>query len=271
MNPEPRLSADASSKVASSPSKTAEAGGSAGAIGRPPGGAAVATAPPLPPGGIPPPGVVTAVPPPRPDTLPPSGPSPRVAPEADAGAVRSSRSFTGPGFVRLAKFSIAAIVVLVGGLVFMQQAFPVLKELVKPERHPPAAAAAEASAGVQMVRQTRAVVEKNNNNAAYLNAIIENKESAPVAKAAPPTAPLAAKPKAPEVRANLKAANRFIEELPINGVTGGDTPRILVNGLLVNVDDVVDWRLGLVFAGLDENARMILFRHKDGALLRRKY
>jgi len=73
------------------------------------------------------------------------------------------------------------------------------------------------------------------------------------------------------VKINLKAANRFVGDLPVNGVMGGANPRIVVNGLLIQVDDVVDWRLGLVFAGVDETRRMLLFRHKDGTIVQRRY
>lgn len=148
-----------------------------------------------------------------------------------------------------------------------------MKELSNPGQPASKSEEKPAPSSVQIIRQTREVVAKGDSNVAYLNAIIEGKDAPEVAakpaEALPPPPP--PRPPEPEVKINLKAANRFVDELMVSGVIGGVNPKIIVNGLLVKVDDVVDPRLGLIFAGVDEMNRVILFRHKDGTLVRRKY
>lgn len=212
---------------------------------------------------------------PAPGTRAPFAPAPTTEPSVEVSGPRFSRSSDGRGLVRLAKLSIALAIFLTASFFFMRNVFPVMLELAKPGSQQ--SEAAEKSAGVQMIRQTRDVVAQSDVNVARINAIIDGTElpeDAPkrTPQLAPPALPEpVAKPAAPEVKINLKAANRWVDDLPVNGVIGGANPKIVVNGLLINVDDVVDWRLGLVFAGVDESARVILFRHKDGTLLRRRY
>ncbi len=185
---------------------------------------------------------------------------------------RSSALVGGAALTRLLKLCIGAVVLLASAYLFTKQALPVLIELAKPGAVK--VEAKDAAVGVQMIRQTRDVVAKHDAHVDQVNAIVDGLAGPDPVKPAAPAEPVPAAPpppKEPEVKINLKAANRFLSELPVNGVMGGASPRIVVNGLLINVNDVVDWRLGLVFAGVDETTRMLLFRHKDGTIVQRRY
>jgi len=178
-------------------------------------------------------------------------------------------------FTRLLKLGISATILFFACYFTIKIAYPFLLELTKPGSTK--TTGKDTPLGVQVLRQTRGVVDKNNANVARLNAIIDAElgggpELAPLPTLPPPPAPpkpiMVAKP---VPTTSIRAIHNAIDDLHIHGVVGGKEPRIVVNGLLVGIGSVVDAKLGLKFVDLDESKRVILLANENGQTFRKKY
>ena len=58
-------------------------------------------------------------------------------------------------------------------------------------------------------------------------------------------------------------AGDAVDQLRIDGVVGGSSPRIMVNGLLVHIGGIADYRHQLRFTAVDTVKHIVFF--KDGA------
>ncbi|MFH1497748.1 MAG: hypothetical protein ABII82_07965 [Verrucomicrobiota bacterium] len=63
----------------------------------------------------------------------------------------------------------------------------------------------------------------------------------------------------------------FVEAARIGGVFQGSPSRAFINGRTVRAGDTVDERLGVVFVGLDDTRRRLIFRDATGAEIIRKF
>lgn len=150
-------------------------------------------------------------------------------------------------------------------------AYPVLRELV----HPSGATALHdpnASTGVKVLQQTRQVVAKNNANVEYLNSLIGEVESQPIPDL--PASPEPIKPVVkhePMIQINFKALSASIDQLQINGVIGGQDPRIMVNGMIVTPGGIIDPKLGVKFVGVNEENHVILLEDCNCVVFTKPY
>ena len=83
---------------------------------------------------------------------------------------------------------------------------------------------------------------------------------------APPPAPVKPPPPPPPSMA-FKA---WVINLKIRGVRGGDAQRVFIDKISYVPGDVVNQQLGIIFAGYDENTRMLKFQDKTGATFERR-
>lgn len=190
------------------------------------------------------------------------------------GPVRDTRPMSTAAFVRLIKLCISATIVLGGSYFTIKQAYPVLLELVRPGSNQ--AQGKDAPVGVKIIQQTRGVVALNNANVDRLNAIINDEFK--VDKVDLPKLPerpvIAEKPKpAPEpvVRLDLKALKNSIDGLHVYGVVNGKEPRIIVDGLMVGLGNVVSPTLKLRFVGIDEARHVVLLADDNDRIYRKSY
>lgn len=72
-------------------------------------------------------------------------------------------------------------------------------------------------------------------------------------------------------KSSLRLFTNAVADLKISGVNGGSAPRILVDGLLVKVGGVADYRLKLKFAGMDQVKRVLIFTNDAGDTFMRPY
>jgi len=204
------------------------------------------------------------------------------------------------------KFSISGTIIFGGFYLVMHSVVPVIKELM----HPGGTSALhdkDAPTFVKAIQETRLVVAKNDANVAYLNSLVGTNpkdgpadlltpmpqfadEKAPLATKVPvpvtgpvkvttyaPTTPPVVEASAiqpsssPNVVRNLKPFNDAIADLKIDGVVGGRAPRIIIDGLLVKIGDVADFRNKLVFTGVDPVKHLIFFTNKDNVIFERHY
>ena len=63
----------------------------------------------------------------------------------------------------------------------------------------------------------------------------------------------------------------WVTQVRISGVRGGADPRVVINGRLVRRGEVVDSRLGIIFAGVDASDKIILFQDEAGATVGRRF
>ena len=206
--------------------------------------------------------------------------------------------------VLVLKLSVSGAIVMVGTYFTLNTVVPVIKELRHPSA-PDAVHAKNAPAFVKAIQETRLVVAKNDANVAYLNAVIgtDPKGSAnpfakpePVAPAPLPVAvkapaPVAApKPvkvttyapsdpvivvvrssSAPIADTKLRPYNNAIADLKIDGVMGGSSPRIMIDGLLIRTGEIASPRLKLRFTGVDAVKHLIFFQNEDQVIFQRPY
>lgn len=205
----------------------------------------------------------------------PAAPSSGGIPVPTSPPFCNSQPLSVNAFTRLLKLGISATILFFACYFTIKSAYPFLMELSKPGSTK--ATGKDAPIGVQVLRQTRGVVDKNNANVARLNALIDAElgggpELAPLPTLPPPPAQpkpiMVAKP-APTT--SIRAIHNAIDELHIHGVVGGKEPRVVVNGLLVGIGSVVDAKLGLKFIDLDESRRVILLSNENGQTFRKKY
>lgn len=64
---------------------------------------------------------------------------------------------------------------------------------------------------------------------------------------------------------------RFVEEAKVSGVSAGNPPRALINGRLVRGGALVEPKLGIVFLGIDNGRRTLIFRSATGDVVRLEY
>lgn len=170
----------------------------------------------------------------------------------------NSQPVSATAATRLIKLGISAVILLLITYFTVKTVYPVLRELAKPGSA--AAAGKDAPSAVQMIQQTREVVAKNNANVAHLDSILNDLPAAPaIPDLPPPPAKFTAKPVATEPPAiNTLLVKRGVDALHIHGVIGGNTPKIMVGGMLVGVGQMVDVKLGLKFVALDEDNHVII-------------
>lgn len=220
--------------------------------------------PPLPPG-------ATATPPPSP--APPAQSSPPVSsnvrpPVAAPEPVESSPPMSVPTFTRFFKLGTCAVILLAGSYFAVRSVYPFLMELARPGSV--AANSKDAPASIKMLQQTRAVVAKNNANVEHLDRLLDDTVGMqtierplaarrPGADFAPlPEAPKLPTPKPkPQVRLE-RLKGIVLDDLHIAGVVGGKNPRIMIDGLLLGVGDLVDIKRQLRFVSLDESRRIVV-------------
>jgi len=63
----------------------------------------------------------------------------------------------------------------------------------------------------------------------------------------------------------------FVDRLKIVGVRVGPPARLFVEGVTFRSGDVIDSGLGVVFAGVDSAANVLIFRDSTGAVVRRHF
>ena len=101
----------------------------------------------------------------------------------------------------------------------------------------------------------------------------------PPAPAAPPPAAAAPVPAAPQtVHIDLNPAEEaspefkaFISDLRVSGVFQGAHPRVLIGGRTYEVGETVNEDLGIVFAGINADRELALFKDRNGVTLVKKY
>ncbi len=90
----------------------------------------------------------------------------------------------------------------------------------------------------------------------------------------PPPPPSATATKSTQSVASAAAAAAFrawINDVRITGVRSGAAPRAMINGRLVRPGDIVDASAGIVFDGLDEERKQVVFRDRTGAFATKSY
>lgn len=154
-------------------------------------------------------------------------------------------------------------------------------------------AAEVAAMPAKLIEKAQAVVaesvsERRSVEQARIDALSEGKEAPP-----PPTPETAPKPPAPptgsvtayspstpatpEIVVTPEAPPpgpefiAFIDRAVIGGVFQGTPPRAFINGRTVRAGEVVDERLAIMFVGLDESRRKLIFRDGTGAEIIRKF
>ena len=187
---------------------------------------------------------------------------PFVAPPVVPVVAGSSPPLSASTFTRFFKVCIAAAIVLAGCYFGTKSAYPFLKELAHPGSTTPSK---DAPASVQLLRQTRGVVAKNNANVDNLNALIEESAGGNYAAsntlAMPTLPPPPPQPKPiplqPQVRLE-RLTGIVLDELHVSSVLGGRNPQITINGLIIGLGDIADNKRRLRFVSLDETRRVIV-------------
>lgn len=202
-----------------------------------------------------------AVPPPAAHRVtPPPFVAPPVAPVV---AAASSPPMSSASLTRFLKVCIAAAIMMVGCYFGTKSAYPFLKELAQPGG---TTSSKDSPASVQLLKQTRGVVAKNNANVDHLNALIEESvggnyaaSNTPLAIPALPEPPPRPKVKSAQPQIRLeRLAGVILDELHVSSVLGGRDPQITINGLIVSLGDVVDAKRRLRFESLNETRRVII-------------
>lgn len=89
---------------------------------------------------------------------------------------------------------------------------------------------------------------------------------APVVEATPPPVPVKPPPPPPS-----QAFKAWVINLKIRGVRGGDSQRVFIDRTSYAPGEVVNLQLGIMFAGYDEETRMLTFQDKTGATFERRH
>ena len=167
--------------------------------------------------------------------------------------------------VRFFKLCITACILLAGAYFTVKTAYPFLNELAEPGSGGDIRSK-DTATSVKLLQQTRNVVAKNNAHAASVNSIIDENlpqyaavNAPPIpALPAPPPPPLA--PPKPKIQVRLeRIPGLVIDQLHITSVLGGKDPRIMVDGLLLSVGDIVDAKRRLRFISIDQTQRIVVF------------
>lgn len=215
----------------------------------------------------------------------PFAPPPPVYQPTSAG---SSAPMSVPTFARFFKVCISAVILMVAGYFTVKSAYPFLKELAEPG----SISAGDPNAApvtVKMLQQARAVVAKNNANVDHLNNVIgepsmgdeAGRSLRPLAATVGPVGPNAADfpplppppvvpPPRPKPQIRLEPlAGVVLEDLHVTGVIGGADPRIIIDGVLLNVGDMVDHGRRLRFESIDESRRIIVLGNGQSTIEKR--
>lgn len=87
----------------------------------------------------------------------------------------------------------------------------------------------------------------------------------------PPTAVPPAKTAEPRALEPSAAFQLWVSEARVSGVRRAAEARAFINGRLFRQGDTVDHQLGIVFAGLDPNQNVLLFRDASGSVIGKKF
>ena len=82
-------------------------------------------------------------------------------------------------------------------------------------------------------------------------------------------APVVAQPVPPPPVSD--AFKQFVVNLRVNGVFQGENPRAMLNGKMYHPGDIVEPKLGISLLKIEVEAKQIVFRDADGAILPRHY
>jgi len=83
---------------------------------------------------------------------------------------------------------------------------------------------------------------------------------------APPAAPVVVPPPEPS-----PAFRAYVVNLKVSGVFQGESARAMFNGKLYRLGEVVDSKLGIVFARIDPETKHLIFEDSKGAIMMRRY
>lgn len=64
---------------------------------------------------------------------------------------------------------------------------------------------------------------------------------------------------------------RWVAELEVKGLRRGELNRVFINDLAIDIGDIVNHRLGIIFAGLGEADTVLVFKDATGALVTKSY
>jgi len=225
----------------------------------------------------------------------------------DARPMHSASAGIARTLALILKLAVPGTILLAGAYFTMKSVVPVIKELA----HPGGASALHdknAPTFVKAIQKTRQVVAKSDANVAYLNSLVgvDAKTApapplsapTPTASAATPAPPPVALPEptprpvrittyAPSAPAqvdtispaggprkfdpSLRPFSDAVARLKIDGVVGGHSPRILIDGVLVKMGESADYSLKLRFTGVDPVRHVIFFTNEDHVVFQRHY
>lgn len=83
---------------------------------------------------------------------------------------------------------------------------------------------------------------------------------------APPAVPVVVPPPEPS-----PAFRAYVVNLKVSGVFQGESARAMFNGKLYRLGEVVDSKLGIVFARIDPETKHLIFEDSKGAVMMRRY
>jgi hypothetical protein len=200
--------------------------------------------------------------------------SPSSAPEVSAATLAPPSAK--PEVIRSAGVLIKWGAITAGALVvaFISMRFlvPFLQELNHPSK-PAAGVDKNASTAVQMLQQTRQAVAKNDAKVDALNEVVAVVENKPVVTPPPSPAPVVRAPvpiPAP-TKVDLSQFQAAVDQLKVDAVTVGDSPRALIGGRFFKAGDLIDRKLGLKFIGANATEHTLLFSNLDNAVFRKHY
>ena len=67
------------------------------------------------------------------------------------------------------------------------------------------------------------------------------------------------------------AFRQWVAELEVKGLRRGELNRVFINDLAIDIGDIVNHRLGIIFAGLGEADTVLVFKDATGALVTKFY
>jgi hypothetical protein len=77
-------------------------------------------------------------------------------------------------------------------------------------------------------------------------------------------------PELPPIPAS-EAFRQFVTSMRINGVFQGENARAMLNGKMYHLGEVVDTKLGITFYKFDVEAKQLIFRDENGAIVTRRF
>jgi hypothetical protein len=63
----------------------------------------------------------------------------------------------------------------------------------------------------------------------------------------------------------------WVQQINVNGVRSGRSPRVFVDGVMYGVNETVDFGLKIKFVGIDPARELLLFRDASGAVAGKRY